>query len=79
MYLEPFPSPAVVVITVDEKVISFFTSRKRRCMNISHVPNKTDKVLNSLTLLAPQIGMDTLLHGISVCDCNMKCSEQPYQ
>ncbi|KAF7023303.1 hypothetical protein CFC21_035852 [Triticum aestivum] len=32
-----------VVITVDEKVISFFTSRKRRCMNISHVPNKTDK------------------------------------
>ena len=54
MYLEPFPSPAVVVIKVNEKVISFFTSGERRCMNISHVLNKTDKVLNSLTLLAPQ-------------------------
>ncbi|KAF7028805.1 hypothetical protein CFC21_040667 [Triticum aestivum] len=32
-----------VVIKVNEKVISFFTSGERRCMNISHVLNKTDK------------------------------------
>jgi hypothetical protein len=30
-----------------------------------------------LTLLAPQIGMDIIL-WISLCDCNMKCSEQSY-
>ena len=32
-----------VVISVDNEVISFFTSGKSGCMNIAHVPNKTDK------------------------------------
>ncbi|XP_037413672.1 proliferating cell nuclear antigen-like [Triticum dicoccoides] len=34
---------AVVVIRVNEEVISFSTKGKRRCVNISHVLNKTDK------------------------------------
>lgn len=58
-YLEPFPSPAlVVIIWVDKGRVEFFTRGKT---GSSTIVCTVGKVLTGLSLLAPRIGMDIIL------------------
>jgi uncharacterized protein YhhL (DUF1145 family) len=58
LYLEPFPSPAAVVFSVDEDKVRFFTNELEiLCLQSQN----GDKVPTGLTTLAPQIGMDLIV------------------
>jgi hypothetical protein len=60
LYLEQFPSPAVVVsISVDKDNVRFFTDKLSTILRLQ--TQNGDKVPTGLTVLAPQIGMNIII------------------